>query len=335
MSASAGSDASNRGGGNRSRKQSAAQANAVRFNKAAEAIVRDIKPVDFTRGDFPVIYMIAPPRSGKTTCLFSILRDLAGSARLRPETAYVVCGSEDVRQELRKVIPGSLVRKDFDEAKLGKVFGQADYVYKNFGRSSPQVVVLDDVTHDFDEILKSNVMQELHNNHRHLGMTTLVTSQYVKKVPKGIRGAIDYLVVFGNCTGEFIDMLFDCWFKGCFENKHVFKRVFRAITNRNGGKTALVFNTRASAASGEMLGWYYPDYGCNPEPRQKPQEQAPFVPFRVCGRMVWMADEMARAARAKKEAQRGAPQDSLASLAQRLRSTGKSLAPSSDTFETY
>jgi hypothetical protein len=341
MSRSA-SEGGRSGGASRSggRRQSAKEANASKYNRQAEDVVRTVKPVDFTRGDHPTIYMIAPPKSGKTTAMYSIMRDFAGlGPRKAPQCAYVVCGSEDVRHDLAKVVPSSLIHASYNENILLRVCENADSIWKDYRSNRPQMMILDDVAHEFDDILKSKAMQMLHFNHRHVGITTLITSQYVKKIPKGCRSNMDYLLVFGSCTGSFIDGLFDEYFKGVFENKHVFKRVFRAITSRNAGKTALVMNMRAASASGQVLGSYTPDYSCNPEPRcaEKENLDAPrFRPWRLCSRMAWMADELARTARARKEAQSGGATDATSHTTQKLRERGKALAPARrDDFEAY
>lgn len=224
----------------------------------------------------PLIILQASPGKGKTSALFTIMRQLKNS-RSCPDHGLAFSGSFDVVRDMRVVMPASLVRHGYDGDTFEKFLDSAEQTEAS-QHSRNFLVVMDDLGFD-KKALKNPQQARMYMNHRHLQMSAIVGMQYIKDPPPFVRQCVDYVFAFGERKRDAREALFKIYF-GIFESFKVFEEVFAKATENHG---ALVINLRSSAARIEDCVFHFKaDFADNPCVRKPHHAGLPdFSPFRM------------------------------------------------------
>lgn len=143
-----------------------------------------------------IIFLCGKRGSGKTTGVMDILyrhRDLT--------MALVMCGTEESAEQYKDYFPDSFIYGHYDEEVLKntvKLQKRRLFEYRMGRRAKvPYIcILLDDCM--FERPLSGKFMRNLFMNGRHWKILLLITCQYVIDVPAGLRGQIDYAMIFKN-----------------------------------------------------------------------------------------------------------------------------------------
>jgi hypothetical protein len=183
--------------------------------------------------------IIGKKGSGKTTVLFTLLRELCE----RIDYATGMCGTRDGVEKMRRILPPDVIHNTFNS----QVFAQTIQV---LGRISQRpdykritAVILDDLAFARGSF-KSEEMREAFMNGRWLGLLLMITQQYLMDLGPDLRGQIDYVFAMAETTKKTRMKLYDYYF-GIFNSFAEFDRVFQQVTAKKG--RALVLDTTGSS----------------------------------------------------------------------------------------
>ena len=193
--------------------------------------------------------LIGKTGCGKTTLLFNLLFNM-------PYLDYgiAIVPSPEAYEDMCKVMPEAVVRQRIDMQPVDELLKNQQSFMRTRGNRKHRYLylILDDVVSE-KEVMNHPVMEQIAFRGRHYLLTTFITAQYINKVPKSIRGNINYIYQLREMSGENIDLLHKIYFS-CVGNRAFFENVLQGNTE---DRRCLVFDNVTSATSAEKCVYHY------------------------------------------------------------------------------
>jgi hypothetical protein len=177
-----------------------------------------------------VIVASGKRNSGKTY----LLRDILYHRRKAPEV-ILFAGSPGTLKDTRDIIPPLFVHYGYDPDKvLDTIIRMAKINEKREAKGKPMrecIMIVEDLGFSDANVFDDIVMRFLISNGRHIGITVLISLQYLISMPTKVRFQIDYLFVFRDNAKDIIKRIYQV-IGGVFENQKQFEKYFLACTPR-------------------------------------------------------------------------------------------------------
>ena len=143
----------------------------------------------------------APPGSGKTTFLFSMLTT-KGKNKIyyRVFKNIIYCCPNNSRSTVKDNPLADLEDDNIFDTLSNKVKERiyaikAEYM-KTPDKHYNQLLIIDDCTHSLKDNDIENMLAELSNNRRHLNLSIIILTQYLTSIPASVRSQISCAIVF-------------------------------------------------------------------------------------------------------------------------------------------
>lgn len=118
-------------------------------------------------------------------------------------------------------------------------------------------LIIDDLAYD-KTVLKNEYVREIFFNGRHLGITLIMTFQYMMDIPPAFRSNIDYVIVCKENKKDNLDRLYKYFFS-VFDKPADFKKVLSQCTVDFG--CLVLDNTTRSSNLEDQVFWYKGELG--------------------------------------------------------------------------
>lgn len=190
-----------------------------------------------------VICIYGSRGSGKSHLLAWLLCEMDRKKAF--DFAFVMTPTSSTQELLCKYVAPSGIHTDMNPESLETVV----MVQKMQPKKHRIVIVLDDCAYD-KKISKSNVVNEVAANGRHLGITLILTFQYLTMISPEIRTNCDLAIAFKEISVRNLEMLYDNFF-GVVENLSTFRIIMSSICKKY--RALICDHTRDSASVGDCL----------------------------------------------------------------------------------
>ena len=221
--------------------------------------------------DDSVVIFIGPRNSGKSTNLFSVLRQHVGIP-----IGIIISGTEGANHAFEKIVPKMLIYEDYDSSIVDKfldrqkqIMNQVNHEKKKYGRTDidPRAfLVLDDCMYDNSWTSETNI-RYIFLNGRHLKIFCLITMQYPMGIPPALRANVDYIFINRNNMIKEREKIYH-QYAGMFPSFEVFNSV---LTQTTENYECLVIDKKSQSNKLEdQVFWYKADINngfkmCSPE----------------------------------------------------------------------
>jgi Poxvirus A32 protein len=211
----------------------------------------DLPKFDLNRiAPFSTIVLIGKRNTGKSVLVTDIVH------RFKDMSAIVVMsGTEAGNRHFQQYVPDSFVYNDYNpDAIAGIIKRQTALIDKGMSRESIGIlVVLDDCSYDKNALNRDKNLRFMFMNGRHLGITTILTTQYAMDISSGLRYNIDYVFAFKDNTFTNKERLYKNFF-GVFNKAKEFYTVFDQIAV--GYDCIVLDNTSRSNKISDQIAWF-------------------------------------------------------------------------------
>lgn len=232
----------------------------------------ELRKFDVTKlRDDSVVIFIGPRNSGKSTNLFSVLKQHTGIP-----IGIIISGTEGANHAFEKIVPKMLIYEDYDSAIIDKfldrqkqIMNQVNLEKKKYGRTDidPRAfLVLDDCMYDNSWTSETNI-RYIFLNGRHLKIFCLITMQYPMGIPPALRANVDYIFINRNNMIKEREKIYH-QYAGMFPSFEVFNSV---LTQTTENYECLVIDKKSQSNKLEdQVFWYKADLNnnfkmCSPE----------------------------------------------------------------------
>ncbi|ADO67372.1 putative VV A32-like packaging ATPase [Cafeteria roenbergensis virus] len=202
------------------------------------------------------IALIAKRASGKSVLVKEIMKKNASIP-----SSVVICKTEKLNRSYGKNIPDSYIYYDFDADILDRIFSrQKRLIADNEKRQAKKktlkddrvMLIMDDCMSD-KKWVKDPTVLELFFNGRHYHISFILTMQYSKGIPPGMRSNLDYIFLLAEDFYSRRKSLYEDY-AGMFPSFDVFQQVFTELTDNYG---CMVINNRVHSKNIEdKVFWY-------------------------------------------------------------------------------
>lgn len=181
------------------------------------------------------VLLIGKRGTGKSYAVGSIMFEM----RNRLDTVFGMNETEESSGTLARFCPPTHIISRFDPQHLARVLNFQKNLIGQSRRTGTQHwknigFIMDDCVDDSSK-MKSPEITEVHKNGRHRRLFTVNATQYVLDIPRSIRGQIDIIVILKTVNAVELDLIYDTFCKGLFDNNRaLFDRVFTLCTNDRG-----------------------------------------------------------------------------------------------------
>ena len=195
---------------------------------------REIKEPFLNKSFFYLI--CAPPGSGKTTFLFSMLTTKGKNKiynKVFKSIVYVapLNSQSTVKDNPLSDIGDENIFNELSEKVKDRVYKIKEEYDDKPDKHYNQLLIIDDCTHSLKDNDIANMLEELSNNRRHLSLSIIILTQYLVSIPASVRSQISCAIVFKPANNkdlekiktEFVNMSNEDFRLLCnfvFENKH-------------------------------------------------------------------------------------------------------------------
>lgn len=170
----------------------------------------------------PVILLIGRRRSGKTVTTLNIMRHFSNQCKF----ALAFVGSNSTVVDFSKHMPSTFIYTDMDMDVLQSLIDKQNAVSRT--RTPDRVlVIIDDLA--YGNFFKSQQIKQLVCNGRHLGITLIITTQYLRVCPPIFRANVDIVFAAQEKSTAYRKALFEN-FSICFRSWFDFDRTYRELT---------------------------------------------------------------------------------------------------------
>lgn len=195
-----------------------------------------------------IILLIGKRNTGKSV----LVRDLLWYLRKIP-TAVVFSPTEESNRAYEGMVPNLFINGEFDADVLSSIIKRQKKCYKNKVPNSEMLLLLDDCMYDAATISKNPDIRYIFMNGRHIGITLIITAQYMMALPPALRGNVDYVFTFREPLQTNRKKLFDQFF-GIFQKPVIFNEVMNSCTENF--ECLCLDNTSRSNDISETVFWY-------------------------------------------------------------------------------
>ena len=195
---------------------------------------REIKEPFLNKSFFYII--CAPPGSGKTTFLFSMLTT-KGKNKIyyRVFKNIIYCCPKNSMSTVKDNPLSDIGDENTFNELSGKVKDRIYQIKEEYDKKPDkhynQLLIIDDCTHSLKDNDIANMLAELSNNRRHLSLSIIILTQYLTSIPASVRSQISCASVFKPANNkdlekiktEFVNMSNEDFILLCkfvFETKH-------------------------------------------------------------------------------------------------------------------
>jgi hypothetical protein len=221
--------------------------------------------------DDSVVIFIGPRNTGKSTNLFSVLRQ-----NTNIPIGVVISGTEGANHAFEKIVPKMLIYEEYDTEIVDKfldrqkqIMNQVNLEKKKYGRTDidPRAfLVLDDCMYDNSWASEKNI-RFIFLNGRHLKIFCLITMQYPMGIPPALRANVDYIFINRNNMIKEREKIYH-QYAGMFPSFEVFNSV---LTQTTENYECLVIDKKSQSNKLEdQVFWYKAEINnnfkmCSPE----------------------------------------------------------------------
>ena len=190
-----------------------------------------------------VIVVYGSRGSGKTHLLCWMLTQLD---KLCPfDFVFCMTPTQSTMETMQRYVAPSGIHTDLNPETLQNVVD----VQKMQPNKHRVCVILDDTAFD-KRFSKSNVVSEIAANGRHLGITLILSFQYLSMLPPDLRTNCDLACAFKEVSVRNIELLYDNFFS-IIDNVSTFKTILHCICKKF--RAIIMDNTRDSCALDQCL----------------------------------------------------------------------------------
>ena len=136
--------------------------------------------------------MVAPSGGGKTTQLYTILRD---NLRGKFNNVYLICPTHKGQKIYEAITPALKKERISDEATNAKFEEFYDEIRENGERGENSLLILDDIVGTELMKMHSSLAREI-TRMRHHKCSVIILSQYYKNIPPVIRMNCSHYILF-------------------------------------------------------------------------------------------------------------------------------------------
>lgn len=199
---------------------------------------------------FSTIVIIGKRNTGKSVLVTDLLH------RFKSMPAIVVMsGTEGGNRHFQNYVPDSFVYNSFSPTAIQNVISRQQKLLDR-GKSREEaaiLVVLDDCSYDKRGMGSDKGLRYMFMNGRHLGITTIVTTQYSMDISPGLRYNVDFVFAFKDNSVTNKEKLYRNFF-GVMNKARDFYAVYDKVTV---GYDSLVLNNMSrSNKINEQIFWY-------------------------------------------------------------------------------
>ncbi len=239
----------------------------------------ELKKFDITKlKDDSVVLFIGARNTGKSTCLFDVLRYHSSIP-----IGVCISGTESANRSFEKVMPKMLIYDEYDPQIIGKFLGRQKKIMtqvqeekKKYGRSTldPRAfMILDDCMYDKSWTNDKN-MRYLFMNGRHVKVFLLITMQYPLGIPPNLRANVDYIFIMRNNMVKERERIWQ-HYAGMFPSFDSFSQVMTQCTENY---ECLVIDKKSQSNSlNDQIFWYKANTEVN---------------YRLCSSELWQMQQM-------------------------------------------
>jgi hypothetical protein len=240
------------------------------------SVTFDIREFDMSKiGDGKVIIFIGKRHTGKSMLVLDYLR-----YNQNIPMGTCVSPTDEYNQTFAKVIPDMFIHNEFTPELLDKFVKRQkvmakrkneDPAYKNVDNRA--FLIFDDCLYDAKNWINDPNMRFIFMNGRHVGITFLLTMQYLLGIPPNLRANVDYIFICKETKITLKKKLFE-YYAGMFPSYEMFCSVLDECTKDYG--CLVIDNTTSSDKLEEQVFFYKADINN-------------LKNFRLCDDMFWEA----------------------------------------------
>lgn len=175
-----------------------------------------------------VIVTVGKRKSGKTY----LLRDILYQRRHAHEVV-LFAGSTGTMNDMGDIIPDLFIHFGFIPSVLLEIivrFTRINKKRKDQGKPMREcILVIEDLGFSDANVFDDLYLRYIINNGRHIGITVMISLQYIISIPTKVRFQIDYLFMFRSNAKDNIEKFYKI-IGGVFPNLNVFMKYFYACT---------------------------------------------------------------------------------------------------------
>jgi Poxvirus A32 protein len=199
---------------------------------------------------FTTMVIIGKRNTGKSVLVTDLLH------RFKSMPAIVVMsGTEGGNKHFQNYVPDSFVYNSFSPTAIENIIARQQKLLQQ-GKSREDVailVILDDCSYDKKGISADKGLRYMFMNGRHLGITTIITTQYAMDISPGLRYNVDFVFAFKDNTFTNKEKLYRNFF-GVMNKAKDFYDVYDKVTV---GYDCLVLdNMSRSNKVNEQIFWF-------------------------------------------------------------------------------
>jgi len=172
--------------------------------------------------DCPVILLIGRRRSGKTVTTLNLMRHYANKVKF----CVAMVGSNSTINDLKTHMPSTFIYDDVDFDVLQKLIDKQNAVART-RKPDRILLVIDDLA--YGAFFKASQIKQLVCNGRHLGITLIITTQYLRVCPPIFRANVDIVMAAQEKSTAYRKALYEN-FSICFKTWYDFDRTYRELT---------------------------------------------------------------------------------------------------------
>ncbi len=170
----------------------------------------------------PAILLIGRRRSGKTVTTMNLMRHYSKQCKF----AIAFVGSNNTIKDFSAHMPSTFIYNDMDFEVLQRLIDKQNAVSRS--RSPDRIlVIIDDLA--YGNFFKAKQIKQLVCNGRHLGITLIITTQYLRVCPPIFRANVDIVLAAQEKSTAYRKALFEN-FSICFRSWYDFDRTYRELT---------------------------------------------------------------------------------------------------------
>jgi hypothetical protein len=193
-----------------------------------------------------IIFLVGKRHTGKSFLMKDLLSQMP-----KPDFVMAMTPTDDSMETFRTFMPETCIFSGFSQEKLERLLSLQRELLRR-GKQRSVLLLMDDCMYQ-KGVLKSQAMRDVFFNGRHLGISLVVTAQYLMDISPELRSNIDYLFALRENTMTNRQKMHKHFF-GLFSSFATFESVMSATTQNY---SALVLDaTVPSTHATDCVFWY-------------------------------------------------------------------------------